>query len=275
MNIKPECMVCLLNQALKVAKLLKLSDEETKKIMDETTSLLPKYDLNHTPPQIAKDEYALISSLTREGDPLKEIKEKSTQLAKSIDTSFIKTLHDAIKASVIGNVIDFGAQMQFDINLMFKEEFNKEFSVDDFKQFQNDLKNAKTMVILGDNVGEHIFDKLLMEKIKELYDIKIYYFVRGKPIINDITNEEAKILEDVAVIVDTGVATPGYELREANEYSKKIFRKADIVLSKGMGNFESLYNLTDREIYYLFVVKCEVVASAIKKNIKDTVFFKG
>jgi uncharacterized protein with ATP-grasp and redox domains len=128
---------------------------------------------------------------------------------------------------------------------------------------------------LGDNAGEHIFDKILIEKIKELYDIEIYYFVRGAPIINDITMEDAKDLEDSAILIDSGVKTAGYDLKEANEKSKKIFYEADIVISKGMGNFESLYGIAEREIYYLFVVKCSVVASVINRNIKDILFFKG
>ncbi len=275
MTIKPDCIICLLNQALKVTKLLQLNDQKSKEVLDEVLKLLPNYDLSYTPPQIAKDEYAKIASLVGLTDPLKEIKEKSTQIAKNIDFSFVKTLHDAVKVSVFGNVIDFGAQMEFDVNEILKEKFHENFAIDDFDKFENELKNAKEMVILGDNAGEHIFDKVLIEKIKELYNIKIYYFVRGAPIINDVTIEDVKDLKDIAVIIDTGVKTAGYDLKEANKKSKEIFEKADIVLSKGMGNFESLYKIAKREIYYLFVVKCSVVASAINKNIKDILFFKG
>jgi uncharacterized protein with ATP-grasp and redox domains len=136
------------------------------------------------------------------------------------------------------------------------------------------LKKAKELVIIGDNVGEHIFDKVLIETIKKYYDIKVYYFVRGKPIINDVTVKEGQVLKNCAQIVDTGVATPGYDLAEANEGSKTIFDRADIVLAKGMGNFESLYQATDRPVYFLFIVKCSVVAQAIGKEVKELIFKK-
>jgi uncharacterized protein with ATP-grasp and redox domains len=130
------------------------------------------------------------------------------------------------------------------------------------------------MVYIGDNTGEHIFDKQLIQKIKELYDIKVYYFTRGKPIINDVTTTEASHLADVATIIDTGVPTPGYDLNYANEKSKEIFYSSDIVLAKGMGNYESLYDETTKEIYYLFIVKCSVVAQAIGKDIGEYIFTK-
>ncbi|MCW8822129.1 MAG: ARMT1-like domain-containing protein, partial [Sulfurovum sp.] len=135
-----------------------------------------------------------------------------------------------------------------------------------------ELQNAKEMVIIGDNVGEHIFDKLLIETIRKSYSIHVHYFVRGKPIINDVTFKEAQILSSCASVVDTGVETPGYDMKEANHNSKKIFDRADIVLAKGMGNFESLYKSAKRPIYFLFVVKCTVVAEEIGQNVKELIF---
>ena len=90
-----------------------------------------------------------------------------------------------------------------------------------------------------------------------------------------MTRHEAQILEECALIIDTGVETPGYDLEEANDESKKIFDRADIVLSKGMGNFESLYHAVSRPIYYLFVTKCEVVARAIGQNVKELIFTRS
>jgi uncharacterized protein with ATP-grasp and redox domains len=208
----------------------------------------------------------------RELDPVALAKERATQEALKIDTSFIHTIPDALKMAVIGNVIDFGSQEQFDLEKMIKSHFQQTFSIDDTADFIKELQNAKEMVIIGDNTGEHIFDKLLIETIKKSYDITIHYFVRGKPIINDVTIKEAELLKDCAHVVDTGVQTPGYDLEEANSISKEIFDRADIVLSKGMGNFESLYRSAKRPIYFLFVVKCTVVAEEIGQNIKELIF---
>ena len=272
MNIKPDCIACLFNQSLKVTKLLELNDDISKKVFDSTAQILIDHDMCHTPPQIAKEIYQSISDITGEEDPVARSKEQATQEALKVDTSFIKTIPDALKLSVIGNVIDFGAQNQFDLNEMIQNHFHQAFAIDDFPAFEKELKIAKEMVIIGDNVGEHIFDKVLIETIKKSYDIEVYYFVRGKPIINDVTLKEAQILKNCAHIIDTGVATPGYDLEEINAESKAIFDRADIVLAKGMGNFESLYLAAKRPVYFLFVVKCSVVAQAIGKEVKELIF---
>ncbi len=272
MNIKPDCLSCLFNQALKVTKLLNLDDATSKKVFDKTAQVLIDHDMSSTPPQIAKDIYQSISHVTGYEDPVALAKEHATRMALEIDTSFIHTIPDAIKMSVIGNVIDFGSQEQFDLDEMIQYHLHKAFAIDHTLDFIEELKHAREMVILGDNVGEHIFDKLLIETIKKHYDITVHYFVRGTPIINDVTLKEGQLLKDCAHIVDTGVQTPGYDLAEANTVSKEIFDRADIVLSKGMGNFESLYKVAKRPIYFLFVVKCSVVAEEIGQNIKELVF---
>jgi len=274
-NIKPDCLSCLLDQSLKVAKLLELDDATSKKVFDKTAQILIDHDMSYTPPQIAKIIYQAISDITGEEDPVLLAKERATQEAVKIDTAFIQTIPDALKLAVIGNVIDFGSQNQFDLEEMIQSHFHQTFGIDDTSDFIEELHNAKEMVIIADNVGEHIFDKLLIETIKKNYDIDVHYFVRGKAIINDVTVKEAQILNSCANIVDTGVETPGYDLEEANSASREIFDRADIVLAKGMGNFESLYQLSPRPVYFLFVVKCTVVAQAIGKEVKELIFKKA
>jgi uncharacterized protein with ATP-grasp and redox domains len=272
MNIKPDCLSCLFNQALKVTKLLDLDDTTSKKVFDKTAQVLIDHDMSSTPPQIAKDIYQAISDITGYDDPVALAKEHATSEALKVDTSFIHTISDAIKMAVIGNVIDFGSQEQYDLNEMIQSHFHHSFVLDDTPKFIKELQHAKELVIIADNVGEHIFDKLLIETIKKSYDVNVHYFVRGKPIINDVTVQEAELLKECANIVDTGVETPGYDLGEANNASKEIFDRADIVLSKGMGNFESLYKVAKRPIYFLFIIKCTVVAEEIGHNVKELIF---
>ena len=258
-----------------MTKLLDLDDSTSKQIFDRTAQVLMDHDISSTPPQIAKDIYRAISDITGDEDPVALAKERATQEALKVDTSFIETIPDAIKMAVMGNVIDFGSQEQFALNEMLQTHFHQPFVLDDTAAFIKELEDAKELVIIADNVGEHIFDKLFIETIKKSYDITVYYFVRGVPIINDVTLQEAQLLKSCATIVDSGVETPGYDLEEANNKSKEIFDRADIVLAKGMGNFESLYRVTQRPVYYLFVVKCAVVAEAIGQNIKELIFTKA
>lgn len=272
MKIRPDCLSCLFDQSLRVTKLLKLDDATSKKVFDRTAQVLMEHTMSSTPPQIAKDIYQAISDVTGEKDPVALAKERATQEALKLDTSCIHTIADALKMAVIGNVIDFGSQEQFDLDEMIQSHLHKPFAINHTMEFMEALQHAKEMVLIGDNVGEHIFDKLLIETIKKEYDITVHYFVRGTPIINDVTFKEGQLLEDCAHVVDTGVGTPGYDLEEANTASKEIFDRADIVLSKGMGNFESLYDVATRSIYFLFVVKCSVVAEETGQNIKDLIF---
>ena len=280
MNIKPDCLVCLYNQALKTTKLLELDDNKSAEILFEIAKILPNYSLNFTPPQIAKDTYALIEKLTNNPDPLKKAKKNSIKEAKK----FIPILYEeinksddklltALKIAVAGNVIDFGAKEQIPLKDILQNIFNKPFYIDNYQKLKNNLKTAKNIVILGDNCGENIFDVILANTIKTLYNIDIFYFVRGKPIINDVTLLEANEsdMNKFATIIDTGVPTPGFDLKYANKQSLEIFNQADIVISKGMGNFESLFKITQREVFYLFVVKCNVVANAINANIGDII----
>jgi len=272
MHIKPDCITCIMNQTLNVTKLLQVDDAMAKKLLDSTAKILQDASMQQTPPQIAKDTYAKIAEITGVDDPVKKAKLHATQMALEVDTSVVENLHDAIKFAVIGNVIDFGSQKQLDLNETIATHLHRAFGIDDFEAFEKELKDAKTMVYIGDNTGEHIFDKKLIETIKALYNIEIYYFVRGKPIINDVTCDEAALLKEVATIVDTGVPTPGYDLGYANAYSKKLFEEADIVLAKGMGNYESLYDVTKRTLYYLFIVKCSVVSQDIGQPVGELVF---
>ena len=271
LHIKPDCVGCLLNQTLKVSKLLDLDDDTSKKILDRSAQILINHDLSYTPPQIAKDIYRAIAEITGIEDPVALAKERATAEALKVDTSFVQSIPDALKLSVIGNVIDFGAQNQFSLRETIQKHFSTSFAIDDSDGFIGALEKAEEMVVIGDNTGEHIFDKLLIEMIRREYAVKVHYFVRGAPIINDVTVKEAEILADCAHVVDTGVQTPGYDLAEANRSSREIFDRADIILAKGMGNFESLYRQAEREIFFLFIIKCNVVAEAIGKEIKDMV----
>jgi uncharacterized protein with ATP-grasp and redox domains len=264
-----------MNQALKVSRLLELDDGQSKKVLDATAKIVLEHDMDVTPPQMAKVIYRSISEITGLDDPVAVSKKQATKLALSVDKKRIRSIDDAIKFSVIGNVIDFGAQEQFELNEMIAAYFDYPLAIDNSGAFREELENAKEMVIIGDNVGEHIFDQWLIEKIKERYDVHVYYFVRGIPIINDVTLNETETLKRYATVIDTGVTTPGYDLSLASKESLEIFEKADIVISKGMGNFESLYGETTRSIYYLFMVKCSVVAAEIGQPVKSMIFKRG
>ncbi len=275
MHIQPECLVCLYRQALRAGRLLELEDEPLKTVMDAAAKTLIEHDLTATAPQIAKPIYAQIRAVTGCEDPLARVKQRAIEQVGQIDLSPYQTLDQALQLSVIGNVIDFGAAEQLDLEHMLRRAFDVPFAIDESAALKADLARAQSFVLIGDNVGEHLLDRHLLQIIARDYPhIKRYFFVRGAPVINDVTVKEAQALEAVAEVVDTGVGTPGFDLQEANAYSRGIFDAADVVLSKGMGNLESLYRQVERQVYYLLVVKCDVMAGRTGQQIQDRLLMK-
>jgi len=283
MKISRECYLCIFTQSFNLTKRLKLSEEKASEILRGVASILSRYGLNVTPPEIAAEVYGFVSKTTGIEDPFyKEKRAAITQalkykniLEKKIENSS-DALYSACKAAVAGNVIDLGVNQEYNIEKEIANIFEFDFKHNDYDRFKNRLKNAKSIVYLGDNAGENVFDEILIKELKK-YVGKIYYFTRGKPIINDITVNDLKGLEifKIAEVVDSGVPTPGFHLKYANKKAKELFFEADLVISKGMGNFECLFGECGRDVFYLFKVKCKVVARACGAEVGDYVFMKN
>lgn len=264
MNIKPKCYQCIFNQAYKLSTKSNLDPKTSALFLRESAKILSQFDLDVTPPIIAAEIYEKFSEITKIEDPYKEEKKHSIEEAlkfKPLLEKNVKNLSDALKIAVMGNVIDFGVETEFNLEKEVKNIFSLQFAKNDFEQFEKRLQNSSTICYLADNAGENVFDEILIKELKKL-NKKIFYIVRGKPIINDVTLPDLENLEifELAEVIDSGVNTPGFELSRANQKAKDIFEKSDLVISKGMGNFECLFENTDREVFYLFKVKCEVVA---------------
>ncbi len=285
MNIKTECYRCIFNQVFNITKRLNLNEKKASEVIRIGAENLAKYDLSFMPPVIASDIYGKISKFLNKKDLFEKEKKEAIKealklkpvLKKRIEKSK-KPLFDACKTAVAGNVIDLGVNQEYNLNLELKKIFEMNFYRNDFEEFEKKTLSSKTLCYLADNAGENVFDEILIEEIKKFNpDIKIYYLVRGKPIINDVTADDLKGLEisDFAEIIDSGVNTPGFCIQKANEKSKNIFYNSDMVISKGMGNFECLYNECKREVFYLFKVKCNPVAEVSNSKKDEYMLLKG
>ena len=278
MNIAPNCYLCIYTQTFNLTRRLHLNEKKASEILREVAKILSKYDLNVPPPEVAKEVYAFISNKLNIDDPFLVEKQKAIKEALKLKPLFLEKikqqkdpLFEAIKVAVYGNVIDLGVLQTYELSSDIEIDFFK----NDYELFKKRLLKAKNIVYLADNAGENIFDEILIKELKRYVD-EIYYFVRGRPVINDITIKDLEGLEinKLATIVDTSVATPGFCIKYASEYSKKLFYNADLVISKGMGNFECLSDI-DREVFFLFKVKCEVVAKAVNAKLHDYMFIKN
>ncbi|MCK5855261.1 MAG: DUF89 family protein [Sulfurovaceae bacterium] len=280
MNLKSDCLSCLLNQSLRVAKALEVDEEKSKELLQIASASIATYG-EVSPPVAASDLYPKLANFIGVEDIYENLKADSSKEALRLLPMVkrnVNSVSEAIKASVAGNVIDFATPNHFDLDEEFAQVFQTPFAIDDEALFLSTLSHAKSFMIIGDNVGEHIFDKLLLEEIAKAYpNLKIYYAVRGRPIINDVTLKEAKEIgiEKVAILVDSGVDTPGLAYERASDEFMELYNSMDLIIAKGMGNYECLEGVEDERIYHLFKVKCDVVASTVRAELGGLIFKKN
>lgn len=281
MTIDEACVTCIINQSVKVADAIHASETLKNEITSTVKEMSLDFSFDNNPPEIASYVYEKMAEIANKTDLYAEVKELSTKKA----LSFIPLLKEkllftdnklltATKIAVAGNVIDLAAAVEFDLEEELSKVFHTEFAHNDFDLLHEKLSSAKTVLLIGDNVGEHIFDYLFIETLQELFpDARYSYMVRGNPIINDVTMKEAKEagFDELCELVDSGVNTPGFVYGRANSYSKKLFDSVDLVISKGMGNYECLSPSHRKDICFLLKVKCEVVASSLLKKLGDIV----
>ncbi len=281
MYMKPDCLACLYSQTLRVVKAINCEEDCAVKVLKESAKLISKLKIEQTPPEAASLLYPKISEIVGKIDLYEEKKIESTDKALKLLELVLKKMNNsedivdtALRAAVAGNVIDFATEVTFDIEKEIETIFEAEFAVDHKELFKKRLKEAKSLMVIGDNVGEHLFDKVMIETFLDFNPkLDIYYVVRGRPIINDVTVSDAKAIDmdKIATIVDSGVDTPGFILDRANEETKELFKKAELILAKGMGNFECMEEMKDERLFFLFKVKCSVVADKIGKNVGDLI----
>jgi len=284
-----DCFPCFLRQALDSAR-LSTDDEKIQRLalIEVMTFLVNFFQKNpdevFTPPHIARHIYRIIKEVTNCKDPYHDIKVKYNKIAlnmypelKSIVENSSDSLLTAIRLAIAGNVIDFGAtDGQFDLENTLKEVLTQEFAICDYDLFCKSLKNSETLLYLGDNAGEIVFDKILIEEILKRHNFKVYYAVKGGPVINDATIEDAKQvkMEAIAEVITTGCDAPGTILNLCSDEFLEIYNNADMIISKGQGNYETLSEEKRKNIFFLLKAKCVVIASHLKVKVGDIILKK-
>ncbi len=281
MVIHSECYPCFLRQVLNACKVIGSDESEKKRVLKEVLAYLKDAPDNLPPPYLSRDVYNIISRITGVEDPYYEIKKESNRMALKLYPELKKRvkaaqdpLFEAVKIAIIGNIIDFGAGHNFTLEDIASFE-NIPIGINHYSYLKEDISSAKTVLYIGDNAGEVVFDRILLE---ELYSMgkKIFFAVRAKPIINDATVSDALEagIQQFAEIVDSGSDGPGIVFDRVTEEFKHLFRDCDVVISKGQGNFETLEDIP-RRVYFLLRTKCDVVASILGTRLGDIVILKG
>ena len=286
MRVHAECYQCFIGQAIKSARLHKSNRYDLLKPVQSVVEVLHGINIELPPPLISENVYGAIRKALDIDDPYREIKKKYNDIALGYQKLMEKEVLNSdnpllfsIRLALAGNIIDFGSQMgKFNLESTIEDTIHNPLDLTDFNRFVVEIEKAKNLVLLLDNAGEIVFDKILIETIKKLYPkINVSVIVRGGPIINDVTVEDARYvgLDEVANVVDSGQVIPGFWPYTASFEAKKVFDGADIVISKGQGNFETLSEIEDRRVYFLFLVKCDVVARYLGMKKLSKIFIKN
>ena len=282
-----DCIPCFFRQALDAARMAGADEATQKKVLDELCGIVPGLALKASPPEIGRDIYRLVREISGKDDPFKEVKEKSNQLAlkhfpklkKRVNASTDRLL-TAVELAIVGNVIDYGVKNSLDIKKETDRIFNEDAeligkenkTIFDYHEFRRSVLGAKNILYLGDNAGEVVFDRILIEEMVGMGVRDITYVVKEKPVINDALKEDAVEcgIDKYAKIISSGTDAPGTVLKFCSPGFRKIFAKADLVISKGQGNFEALSE-EKRPIFFLFKVKCPVVGKDIQGKLGDVI----
>jgi uncharacterized protein with ATP-grasp and redox domains len=287
-----ECIPCFLKQTIDACKMIGLSDDKVKKILDKVALQIPLIEMSASPPAMGRVIHRIIKEQTNNPDPYQEIKKKSNEIAlavyprlKKIIESASNKLLAAVEIAIAGNIIDYGALSNLDINKEINTILNSEeekikaeakayFAYGDFV---SSLKHAKNLLYLADNAGEIVCDRVLIEEIKTAYpDIQIFCAVRGNPIINDCLVSDALSagIDTMTTIISNGSDAPGTILESCSREFLDIWNKSDVIISKGQGNFESLSGARGN-IFFMFIVKCNVLARDIGCHLRDVILRKN
>jgi len=276
MEIFLDCLPCMFRQALEASRMATDKLDLQERIMEDSIKILSDYKNYKSSPDIAKAIHHVVKKTTGVYDPYEKIKKRDVAAAKkaySMLECFLQKkqndLYWALKIAATGNIIDCAINNNINLEDCIEEELEKEFSVCDLELFENKLKTAKSLLIIGDNAGETVFDCILAQHLSFL---DVTYAVRSEPIINDATVETAYAsgLGDCTKIISTGCNAPGAILEECSTEFLNIFNSADIIISKGQGNFEALSE--GKQIFFLLKAKCPVISQKLGVDLNQYVF---
>jgi len=265
-----DCIPCILRQSLEAARMVSSDTDVHEKIMRNTLQWAGEMDLNQSPPAMAQRFHRHLREMTGVDDPYRQAKERLNQLALELILPLrarVKADSDplqmAVRLAIAGNIMDMGVignLTEAEVRQTMDDALHAPF-FGEMDKFRQAIDEAQSILYLADNAGEIAFDRLLIE---QLLPKQITVVVRGAPIINDVTLIDAQTvgLDQMVEVIDNGSDAPGTILSDCSPEFRRRFAEADLIISKGQGNFETLSGETGN-IFFLFKVKCPMVAKLV------------
>ncbi len=279
MKLFLDCIPCAINNYLRLIKTDIVPNDVKEPFLRRLLKFFSEEDYNQSPPVLGQKMHRLLREFSQNPDPYYEIKQKYNRMMMEKYPRFLKLLSDssdsfdaAMRLAIAGNVIDYGSHHRLDVMDTIQHVMDAKLAIDDSKRLREDLASAETVLYIGDNAGEIVLDKMFLEIMNHP---NVYFAVRGRPVINDATTEDAVLvgIDRLAEIITTGDDAPGVIWETSSQEFKNIFKKADVIISKGQGNLEGLIDIP-QNIYFLLVTKCRLISEHIGVDEKDFVVMK-
>jgi uncharacterized protein with ATP-grasp and redox domains len=282
MKTELECLPCFFRQIERTLAYAGINGDRGRKIRHMAEAVIQRASLNEVPARTTTLIHRILNRETG-SDPYQKVKdlynrialdklpELGTRVAQSADR-----LEGGVRVAIAGNVIDFGIYEQVDIDESLDEAFRLPLSGPVFADFSEALRKAHRILYLCDNAGEIVFDRVLIEILKDRGK-DITAVVKGAPVINDATRADADAagISGCVKVMDNGNDGIGTLLEACSPEFMDAYRAADLIISKGQANFETLVESGDERVFFLFKVKCPVVAKILHRENGDIMLMRG
>jgi len=273
-----ECLPCFFGQVTRTLNYAGVNGERGRSIVRKAGDLIARASLEEVPARTT----TLIHRILREEtgvDPYKQVKDSYNRIALGRLTRLRKMaaetpdrLEGGVRIAIAGNVIDFGIYESVDLDRSVSESFRLPLSSINYRNFARSVADARRILFLCDNAGEIVFDRVLIETLRDKGK-DVVAVVKGSPVINDATLDDAFAagLAECATVIDNGNDGIGTLLEACSQQFMDAYRSADLIISKGQANYETLVQEKDARTFFLFKVKCPVVARVLNRENGDIV----
>jgi uncharacterized protein with ATP-grasp and redox domains len=284
MKARVVCLVCIVRQVYSAASVITQDEGELLRIFHAIIDYVRNLGMEESPAELSSPAYFMLREMTGVEDPFAQVKRQQNEIALTLyekmkrmvrDSSL--PLHTASRLAAIGNAIDCGVGVGGDIIPQIERDLQQDLTVDDFKAFEAQLRTARVLLYVCDNAGEIVFDRIFIEEVLAAGpDLRIFVAVKPKPILNDATMDDARAvgLDAVASVITTGSEYIGAPLNRISAEMKRLLQDADIIVSKGQGNFETL-DTDSPKTFFLLKAKCELIAEELGVPLNAIVFKQG
>ncbi len=268
MKLHLECIPCYIRQALEAVQMATDDKQMQEEILRECLIIASKFNTGDSGFVLQSKIQKVIKKILPDSDPYREVKEKYNRMALGMVNGLEEIIKESkdpfetsLRISLAGNIIDFGPKVDLNKEILqraIKKSLSQDIDTDKIKLLKEEINRAKVILFIGDNAGEIVFDKIFIENLPKE---KITYIVRGGPAMNDATMVDVKMvgMMDSVRVMTTGLDMPTVVLSFCSDEFLREYKKSDLVIAKGQGNYEALCD-EKKKIFFLLKIKCPVIA---------------